>query len=257
LFGYWHRVCSGIAEFLTTKSIELLKERSNVVAVYRKDVESANKFEYDASDLGGKLTLLQADITLPDDRQKIIDYTLRNYASVYGLVNNAGVELQADEADCPGIETMVSLNSIAPVELIHLISKHMDTNVGGSIVNILSVKKDVYIPSGEELDMASVHYGASKAYLESAMRGMTELRYRNIRINSVSPGPTIGGGNSRSSQVHEERFKRRQYGMNRRATINDVANAVLFLLSPISSQVVGHTIDLSGGQSIAPFYYPQ
>ncbi len=239
-------------------SIGLLEEGANVVVVYHSDIDSARKFLDESVDYIEKIVPVQADVTLQEGRERMVEHAIKRFGAIYGLVNCAGIEITDTESEKEERALhMANLNGIAPVELTNLVAQQINPAVGGSVVNILSVKKDFYVPTKGELPMASVHYCASKGYLEAAMKGMSgALRKRNIRINAVSPGPTIGGGNSKSSATHDERFRRGQYGMNRRGEIDDVVYAVLFLLSPKASHIVGHTLDVSGGQKNSPFYYP-
>ena len=229
-------------------SIGLLEEGANIVAVYHSNVASARNFLDESVDYIEKIVPVQADITLQKDRERMVEHAIKRFGAIYGLVNCAGIEIPDTESEKEErVLHMANLNGIAPVELTNLVAQQIDPAVGGSVVNILSIKKDVYMPTKGELPIASVHYGASKGYLEAAMKGLSgALRKRNIRINAVSPGPTIGGGNSKSSATHDARFEKGQYGMNRRATTDDVAYAVLFLLSTKSSHIIGHTLESVG-----------
>lgn len=237
---------------------DLLNEGANVVAVYHTDDAAANELKRANSEYcdNNALACISCDITAGMQQHELLDSVQSSFGSAYGLVNNAGGKLKVTTERFGDIAEMVMLNSIAPIELAIRMVSHVDATIGGSIVNILSVLKDVYYPEkNHSADMA--HYGASKAYLETAGRLLApHLSEANVRINSVSPGPTRGGGLSANDAVHNDRLAHGQYMMKRRTELSDVVNAVLYLLSPLSSQITGQTINVDGGQTIPPFFYP-
>lgn len=164
---------------------------------------------------------------------------------VHGLVNNAGVYkpvplLQTDPAefrrhtDINQLGTFLGMRAIVPA---------LERTGGGAIVNISSTVALRSAPN-------SIAYTATKW----AVRGMTkaaalELVDRNIRVNSVHPGPI--DTDMLKIRTHEENVRRaQQVPMKRLGHAQDIAAAVLFLLSDESRYTTGAELAVDGGAAL-------
>ena len=118
----------------------------------------------------------------------------------------------------------------------------IDADRPGSFVNISSIaSKGQPLLSG---------YGAAKAGLDSLGRAMaSEWGRFGIRVNGVAPGTINTSRSGRKPGEVDEASK--AIALGRRGTPDDIANAVLFLLSDMSSYISGQTIDVNGGPSRA------
>lgn len=244
-------LCRGISE-------ALLAEGGKVAAVYGSNHAEADKLleSNRAAQEQKRLITVPADLAQETQHASLLDRVKAEFGPLHGLVNGAAIKVPEDQLTLENLARMAVVNGIAPISLTYRALEYFSPQ-GGAVVNILTVLKEVYYPESP-LSRGMAHHGASKGYLETASRlMMDECRKRGVRVNCVAPGPTRGGGLSKSDAIHEERFRRGQYGMKRRSEIRDVVAAVLFLLSPLSEQITGQTIYVTGGQEKAPFFYPR
>ena len=159
------------------------------------------------------------------------------------LVNNAGVQTVAGVLDA-NKRVWRDINKVN-LEAVYGLSKYMAKAMiakkrAGSIVNIASI---------EGLDPAQghAHYAASKAALLMYTRASAlELGPHNIRVNAVAPGlisrPGLGDDWPEGVKRWQDRAP-----LGRLGTGEDVANGVLFLLSPAAVWISGHTLVVDGG----------
>ncbi len=159
------------------------------------------------------------------------------------LVNNAGVQTVAGVLDA-NKQIWRDINKVN-LEAVYGLCKYMANALiaagrSGSIVNIASI---------EGLDPAQghAHYAASKAALLMYTRASAlELGPHNIRVNAVAPGLISRPGIEEDWPEGVKRWQDR-VPLGRMGTGEDVANGVLFLLSPASVWISGHTLVIDGG----------
>jgi NAD(P)-dependent dehydrogenase (short-subunit alcohol dehydrogenase family) len=168
---------------------------------------------------------------------------------VTALVNNAGTPGRMGRIDAvtaEGLDTVLAVNVRAPFLTIREAVARMGTDrggEGGAIVNVSS--------RAAELGGAGewIHYAASKGALDSLTVGAAkELAPIGIRVNAVSPGLIQTDLHARAGLP--DRLTRMVGGvpMGRVGTTEEVANAVLWLLSPEASYITGVIVPISGGR---------
>lgn len=161
------------------------------------------------------------------------------------LVNNAGVLEDAligmisDDL----VTRTFSINTLGAIHNLQAAARLMARHGGGSIINVSSI-------IGVRGNEGQAVYGASKA----AIIGLTlsaakELAAKNIRVNAVAPG-FIDTDMTRA--LPKEKFEERMRGikMGRIGTPEDVANAILFLASDMSTYVTGQVLGVDGGMLV-------
>lgn len=161
------------------------------------------------------------------------------------LINNAGVQtvgsiLDVDEPIWQGIND-VNLGGVYALTK-YVAQALIAAERGGAIVNIASI---------EGLDPAEghAHYAASKAALLMYTRASAlELGQHNIRVNGVAPGLIARHGIENDWPDGVERWQSRA-PLSRLGTGEDVANGVLFLLSPAAVWISGNTLIIDGGMT--------
>lgn len=144
------------------------------------------------------------------------------------------------------VKEVFEVNFFAQVELLRLIIKKKKINIGGSIVAISSLGGTNLYTIGNGI------YGASKAALDSYMKFCArELAPQKIRVNSILPGmietPFIHNGKI-SEQQHKtnmENFPLKRYGKP-----EEVAYAIIYLLSDAAAWVTGTSLVIDGGRSL-------
>ena len=165
-----------------------------------------------------------------------------------GLVNNAGIsntrplQMIRDE----DFERVVGLNTKAPIILTNLLYKKKKLNWGASIVFTSSLAGLYTFTPANGL------YSLSKSALTSYAKSCAvEFAVRGIRSNCVNPS-MVNTHLKDSLNFSEEEYKRdvEKYPLKRYAEPEEVANAIVFLLSDASSYITGHTLLVDGGRSL-------
>lgn len=159
------------------------------------------------------------------------------------LVNNAGISVEK-LFSMTSMETMrktMETNFLSQVQISQIVSRYMIKQRSGSIINVGSV-------TGIERKQGSLAYGSSKAAVIYATRTMAlEMAQYGIRVNSVSPGfIATDMWEKRNNGVYEAMV--RETPLGRQGDPREVANAILFLASDLSSYITGQNIIVDGGR---------
>ena len=162
---------------------------------------------------------------------------------LYGLVNNAGIALEGILATFPNVESarILEVNLLGAIQMARSALRYLlKFNAGGRLINISSI-----IGSRGYTGLAA--YSASKAGMDGLTRALArEVGRRGITVNSVAPGymKTEMSSTLRPAQLAQI-VNRTPLG--RLASTEDVAGAVLFLLSDRAGFITGQTLTVDGG----------
>jgi enoyl-[acyl-carrier protein] reductase III len=223
-----------------------LGEAGCEVAVnYFRNKQSAVEVQEAIQQSGGKAHILKGNVASEENVHEMFDCLLSIFPKLDILVSNAasGVLKPAMELTQHHWDWTMNINAAS---LIHLIQHARPLlGRGSSVVAVSSLGAIRAIPN-----YAAV--GASKAALESLVRHLAlELAPQGIRVNCVSAG-TVETDALRHfpnrNEILSDSHHRTPSG--RLTEPADVANAVLFLASPLASQIHGHTLIVDGGYSI-------
>ena len=216
---------------------------------YRRDRDAAEALVSDLTSRGARAIAVQADVSLDADVVRLFATCDEQLGALSALVNNAGV--LETQTRCEGIDTarlqrVFATNVFGAFACARQAVARMSTRrggTGGAIVNVSSVAARTGSP-GEYVD-----YAASKAALEAMTVGLAdEVALEGIRVNGVRPGfiytemHASGGEPDRVDRVKQF------VPMRRGGTVDEVAQAILWLASADSSFTTGSFIDVAGGR---------
>ena len=210
----------------------------------------------DISETGMEKTKSLLDHPEYDHRLNVVDLTNSDAVKTLvdgievldGLVNNAGISntrpLQMIREE--DFDRVVSLNTKAPIMLTNLLYRKKKLKKGASIVFTSSLAGLYTFTPANGL------YSLSKSALTSYAKSCAvEFAIRSIRSNCVNPSMVNTHLKDNLSFSEEEyRIDIEKYPLKRYAEPEEVANAVVFLLSDASSYITGHTLLVDGGRSL-------
>ena len=228
----------------------LAARRGFAVAVnYARQAEPAQALVRRIEAEGGRAIAVQADV---GEEAQVLDMYAQVDAKlgrISALVNNAGIvdmKARLDEMSVARLERMMRINVVGAFVCAREAVRRMSTRHGGTggvIVNISSAAARLGSPD------QYIDYAASKGAIDTLTTGLAkEVAEEGIRVNGVRPGlidteiHASGGMPDRAFQLAHT------VPMKRTGTAEEVANGIVWLLSPEASYVTGTTIDVTGGR---------
>lgn len=223
----------------------LAAEGAAVVVNYAGSKAAADAVAARINQRGGKAIAIQADVSRPEEIQRLFAEIKKEFGRVDVLVNNAGTyEFAALEAITPEhIAKHFNLN-VAGLLLTTKEAVRLMGPDGGAVVNIGSIVGSMPAPQ-------AAAYSASKAAGNAITVSLSqELGPQKIRVNSLEPGMVETEG-LRASGLHEGEFREQQEKttpLGRIATPDDIALAATFLASDDARWITGQVIVAAGGK---------
>ncbi|MGL3607432.1 SDR family oxidoreductase [Rhizobium sp. G187] len=215
---------------------------------YRSDRLAAEGVSADCRAIGVNAEIVQGD-TADEDGIATIFAAVDRLGPLYGLVNNAGVvdvTARVDEFDRVRLDRMFAVNVIGKIRCASEAVTRMSTKHGGQggvIVNISSMAAVIGSP-GQYVD-----YAAAKAAVDTFTVGLSrEVATEGIRVNAVRPGIIDTEIHASGGLPGRARDLAPIIPMQRPGTADEVADSVLYLLSPQASYVTGALLNVSGGR---------
>jgi NAD(P)-dependent dehydrogenase (short-subunit alcohol dehydrogenase family) len=211
---------------------------------FRRDVAAAEAVAAQCVDFGAEVTLAKVDVAIETDVLELFEQAAQ-LGPVRGLVNNAGVvpplrpvvELESDE-----LEEVFGVNVFGTIlcarEAVRLM---LADGAGGAIVNVSS-RAAVLGGAGRYVD-----YAASKAAVDAFTVGLSqEVAAAGIRVNCVRPGIIDTGIHPDGPDAAAQRVQ--SIPLRRLGNPDEVAAAIVWLLSPAASYITGAVLDVGGGR---------
>lgn len=221
---------------------ESLANRGVNIVVVDVNIDVADQTASELTARGVKSIAIKADVANPSDVKGVFESAAKEFKKVEILVNNAGITrdgllLRMREEDW---DLVMNVNLKGTFLCLREGVKAMSKQRYGRIINISSIVAFMGNPG-------QANYSASKAGIIGLTRTTAkEYASRGITVNAVAPGfITTAMTDSLPDNVKQEML--RAIPMNKFGTIEDVAQAVLFLASPQSGYVTGQVLHVNGG----------
>lgn len=215
---------------------------------YRSDKLAAEAVAADCRVLGVSAEIVQGD-TGTEESVAAIFAAVDRLGPLHGLVNNAGVvdvTARVEDFDRARLDRMFAVNVIGKIRCATEAVKRMSTKHGGQggvIVNISSMAAVLGSP-GQYVD-----YAAAKAAVDTFTVGLArEVATEGIRVNAIRPGIIDTDIHASGGLPDRARDLAPTVPMQRAGSADEVADSVLYLLSPQASYVTGAILNVSGGR---------
>lgn len=220
-----------------------------VAVNYAANREAADAVVASIVEGGGEAVAIQGDVGNAADIVSIFKAVDRHFGRLDGLINNAGIvdyPQRVDEMSLERIERMLRINvtgsMLCAAEAVRRMSSRHGGQ-GGAIVNVSSMA--AILGSATQY----VDYAASKAAIDTFTIGLArEVAAEGIRVNAVRPGIIETDIHASGGLPDRARELAPLIPMQRAGTAEEVADAILYLLSPSASYITGAILNVSGGR---------
>jgi 3-oxoacyl-[acyl-carrier protein] reductase len=224
-------------------AVKAAAEGASVAVHYHRSSDGAARTVARAQELGAVAEGFAADLGDGDQAQELIAHVIARFGRVDGLVNNAGTTLVGPflEIDPADWDSVIRTDLTAAFHTCRAVLPSMVERGSGTIVNIASRLGQIGVTE-------TAAYSAAKAGLIGLTRALaTEFGPRGVRVNAVAPGVTVTEMTTELVDSEEGRRRLRSMPLGRFGRADEVADAVVFLLSDASSLFLGQTLNPNAG----------
>ena len=218
---------------------------AKVVFSYVTDMPSAHSIVAEVESAGGTAIAVPADVSRRDEAESIVEEAQTRFGHIDVLVNNAGIwnsrDIPIEEMTDEEWDGMMAVNLKGMFYTIRAAVPLMKERRQGRLINVAST-------AGQRGEAFHAHYAVTKAAVFGLTKSLAaELAPSGILVNTVAPGwvdtdmsaePLHGPDRARIDQT---------IVLRRPGTADEIAGAILFLASPLSSYMTGATISVNGG----------
>ncbi len=216
---------------------------------YRSNAQAADAVVTAIAKAGGSAIAVQGDVSVESDVVRLFETCDARLGRLTALVNNAAIletQTRVDSMDAARLQRILATNVTGAFICAREAVKRMSTRHGGSggaIVN-LSSRASVLGSPGEYVD-----YAASKAAVDTLTIGLAqEVAGEGIRVNAVRAGIIYTEIHASGGEPGRVDRMKAFVPMRRGGTAEEVAKAILWLLSDDASYTTGSFLDVSGGR---------
>jgi NAD(P)-dependent dehydrogenase (short-subunit alcohol dehydrogenase family) len=220
-----------------------------VALTYRDNRAAAEQVVESIAGAGGRAIALQMDVAEESDIVRAFADVDRTLGPVTALVNNAGIlerQTRVEDMDAGRLARVLAVNVTGAFLCAREAIRRMSTKLGGqggAIVNVSSAAARLG-SAGEYVD-----YAASKGAIDTFTIGLAnELAAEGIRVNAVRPGFVYTGIHASGGEPGRVDRVKASIPLKRGGQPEEVANAILWLLSDEASFTTGAFLDVSGGR---------
>lgn len=243
-------IVTGGARGIGAATAKLAASRGYAVCVnFQRDHIAAEQVVQEITNKGGRAVAFQADISCEAEVLALYQHVDSTLGKVSALVNNAATlapQMRLDAMDAARIQQIFSVNVLGSMICAREAVRRMSTRHGGrggAIVNLSSAAAKYGSP-GEYVD-----YAASKGAIETFTVGLAaEVAQEGIRVNAVRPGFIYTELHAKGGEPQRVDRVKTLVPMQRGGQPEEVANAILWLISEEASYITGTIVDVSGGR---------
>ena len=243
-------IVTGASRGIGAATAKLAASRGFTVCInYRHGRDAAEKVVRDIANKGGQAVAIQADIGSEIAVMSLFHQIDSVLGNISALVNNAATlepQMRLDSMEGARLERIFAVNVFGSMLCAREAVRRMSTRnggPGGGIVNVSSGAAKYGSP-GEYVD-----YAASKGAIETFTIGLaSEVAEEGIRVNAVRPGFIYTELHAKGGEPHRVDRVKTSVPMQRGGQPEEVAGAILWLLSQEASYITGTILDVSGGR---------
>ncbi len=220
-----------------------------VAVNYVRDVDAAQAVVAGITASGGRAVAIQADVAREEDVLRLFTSAEQELGPLTGLVNNAGVTggfARVEAVTAQALARVLTVNVAGTILCSREAARRMSTRHGGSGGAIVNISSLVSRTGGAD---EWVHYAASKGAVNSFTIGMArEVAGEGIRVNAMAPGLIETELHAASGEPDRPARLSPTIPMRRAGSAREVAEGVLWLLSPAASYTTGTILEIGGGR---------
>jgi NAD(P)-dependent dehydrogenase (short-subunit alcohol dehydrogenase family) len=220
-----------------------------VCLTYLRNQAAAEAAVADITAAGGRALAIAADVSVEREVIGLFERIDAELGPIVALVNNAGIleqQMRVDRMDAARLQRIFTTNIVGPFLCAREAVRRMSTSyggAGGAIVNVSSGAARGGAP-GEYVD-----YAASKGAIDTFTIGLAkEVATEGIRVNAVRPGVIYTEIHASGGEPQRVDRVKATVPMQRGGQVEEVAHAILWLLSEEASYVTGACLDVTGGR---------
>lgn len=222
------------------------REGYDVAVNYLNNEAAAQQVVQAVRHRGRRAVAIQGDVGRPNDIHRLFDAAQEHLGPLAALVNNSGITgpigpfSRTTEAT---IERVFQVNVLGLMQCSRLALENFQAHgTAGIIVNVSSVAARTGSPN------EYIHYAASKAAVDTFTLGLArEVAASGIRVCGVSPGSTLTGIHAAAGEPGRPARVAPNIPMGRLAQPEEIAEAIVWLLSPAASYMTGTVVQCAGG----------
>jgi NAD(P)-dependent dehydrogenase (short-subunit alcohol dehydrogenase family) len=220
-----------------------------VCITYLRSRDAADGVVREISEAGGKAIAITSDVSVEADVVRLFEYVDSTLGTVSALVNNAGTlerQMRLEDMDAGRLSRVFATNIVGSFLCAREAVRRMSTRRGGSggvIVNVSSAAARLGSPN------EYVDYAASKGAIDTMTLGLArEVAAEGIRVNAVRPGLIYSDIHAAGGEPGRVDRLKDTVPMRRGGYPEEVARAILWLLSEEASYSTGAFLDVAGGR---------